>query len=208
MDLWKKIGSAIRYRLVLEKLTQRVLLRLGIKLEFYYWTQEGLAGDPPQEQGCDLKDYTFSAFGADEMRTIASLTPWRHEDVLLRHLDEGKRCFGIKHHGQIAAFVWCNFAECTYPWHRVALRDNEVYLFDQFTLEAFRGMNIAPYLRYRTYDALRQMGRNTFYSVTHRFNSSAVRFKQKLGARFLSLAVGIDLFSRVKRHYVLRHYST
>ena len=88
MDLWKKIGSAIRYRLVLEKLTQRVLLRLGIKLEFYYWTQEGLAGDPPQEQGCDLKDYTFSAFGADEMRTIASLTPWRHEDILLRHLPD------------------------------------------------------------------------------------------------------------------------
>lgn len=206
MDLWEKVGRAIRYRLVLEKLTERVLPRLRIRIEFYYWTQEGLVED--STQGCDssAEDCTFGAFGPDEIRTFVTLVPWRSEAELLQRLDEGRLCFGVKHHGQIAAFVWCNLAECTHPWHQVPLRENEVYLFDQFTLDAFRGMNIAPYLRCRTYEALRRMGRDTFYSVTHCFNSSAVRFKQKLGARFLWLAVGINLFGKIRRHAILRRY--
>ena len=206
MNLWRKVGRAIRYRLVLEKLTERVLPRLGIRVEFYYWTQEGRTDNATPGSDSGFEDCTFGAFGRDEIRTFVTLVPWRSETELLQRLDEGKLCFGVKHHGRIAAFVWCNLAECTYPWHRVPLHENEVYLFDQFTLDAFRGINLAPYLRHRTYEALRGMGRDTFYSVTHRFNSSAVRFKQKLGARFLWLAVGINLFGKVRWHAVLRRY--
>jgi len=206
MNLWRKVGRAIRYRLVLQKLTERALPRLGIRVEFYYWTQEGQIDNATQGSDSGFEDCTFSPFGPDEIRTFVSLVPWRSEAELLQRLDEGKLCFGVKHRGQIAAFVWCDLAECTYAWHRIALRENEVYLFDQFTLNAFRGMNVAPYLRHRTYDALRRMGRDTFYSVTHRFNSSAVRFKQKLGARFLWLAVGVNLFGKVRWHAVLRRY--
>jgi len=208
MDLWKKIGRAIRHRLVLQKVTQRVLVKLGIRIDIHYWTQEGLADELPQGSDRGFEDYSFSAFGPEEMRIIASLAPWRPAAMTLARLDEGKRCFGIKHQGQIAGFVWCNLTECTYPWHKVPLRDNEVYLFDQFTLEAFRGMNIAPYLRYRTYGALREMGRDTFYSVTHRFNRSAVRFKRKLGARFVWLGLGINLFGKAQRHCIIRKYRT
>ncbi|HRS11759.1 MAG TPA: hypothetical protein P5068_11690 [Sedimentisphaerales bacterium] len=201
-----KLGRAIRYRLVLQKLTERVLPRLRIHIEFYYWTQEGQTDDTSPGSDSGFEDCTFSPFGPDEIRTFVTLVPWRSEAELLQRFDEGKLCFGARYRGQIAAFVWCDLAECTYVWHRIALRENEVYLFDQFTRDAFRGMNVAPYLRHRTYEALRRMGRNTFYSVTHRFNSSAVRFKQKLGARFLWLGVGINLFGKVRWHAVLRRY--
>ena len=155
MNLWKKIGHTIRHRLVLQKLTQRVLVKLGIRIEAHYWTQEGLAKAAPSGWERDLEDYRFSTFGPEEMQTIASLVPWRPAAMTQAWLDEGRRCFGIKHRGQIAAYVWCNLTECMYPWHKVPLADNEVYLFDQFTLDAFRGRNIAPYLRHRTYGALR-----------------------------------------------------
>jgi hypothetical protein len=208
MNLWKKIGRAVRHRLVLQKLTQRVLVKLGIRIEAYYWTQEGLAKAAPPGWERNLEDYRFSAFGPEEMQTIALLVPWRPAAMTQAWLDEGRRCFGIKHHGQIAAYVWCNLTECMYPWHQIPLADNEVYLFDQFTLDAFRGRNIAPYLRHRTYGALREMGRDTFYSVTHRFNRSAVRFKRKLGARFLHLGLGVKLFGKVRHHCILRRYRT
>jgi hypothetical protein len=207
MELWKKIGRTIRYRLVLHKMNERVLARLGIKIEFYYWLQEGLVAAMPPGLGDGLEDYTLTVFGPEEVRAIASLLPWRGETDLLQQLQRGNRCFGLKHQGQIAAFVWCDLNECSYRWHRVPLRDNEAYLYDQFTLDAFRGRNLAPYLRYRTHDALRRIGRDIFYSATQSFNSSALRLKEKLGGRLLWLAVGIDLFGKVQRHYILRRYA-
>lgn len=104
------------------------------------------ADDTTQGPDSAFEGCLFGAFGPDEIRTFATLVPWRSEAELLERLDQGMLCFGIKRHGRIAAFVWCNLAECTYPWHRVPLQENEVYLFDQFTLDAFRGMNVAAYL--------------------------------------------------------------
>ncbi|HPC95659.1 MAG TPA: GNAT family N-acetyltransferase [Sedimentisphaerales bacterium] len=206
MNLWRKVSRAIRYRLVLQKLIERVLVTLGIRIRCYYWVQEGLSGSRPQDFPPNLDDCTFQAFGPDEIRAIATQVPWRSETELLQRLDEGMLCFGIKHRGQIAGFVWCDLAECTYLWRRGTLRDNEVYLFDQFTLEAYRGKNIAACLLSRTYEALRGMGRDTFYSVVEHFNSPAVRVRRKVNARFLELAVGIDLFGKVRRHYIVRRY--
>ncbi len=206
MNTWRKAAQAIRYRLTLQKLTERILPRLGIQIQCYYWIQEGLNGSKPPGLPPDLDGCTFSAFGPDEIRTLVTVVPWRSEAEWLRRLDEGKRCFGLKHHGQIAGIVWCNFVECTYPWHRVPLRENEVYVFDQFTPDAFRGKNVASCLLCQTYDALRGMGRDTFYSVVERFNSSSVRVRKKVNARFLELAVGVNLFGKICRHYVIRKY--
>jgi len=50
------------------------------------------------------------------------------------------------------------------------------------------------------------MGRDTFYSVVERFNSSSVRVRKKVNARFLELAVGVNLFGKICRHYVIRKY--
>ena len=208
MNQCQRIARLIRHRLVLHQFIQHVLVKLRIWIAFYYWTQEGLVDEKPPGWDRGFEDYRFSAFGPEEMRAIAALVPSRPVTKTQAWLDEGRRCFGLKHQGQIAGYIWCNLDRCTYPWHRLWLRDNEVYLFDQVTLEGFRGRNIAPYLRYRTYGALREMGRDTFYSVTQRFNSPAVRFKKKLGAQFVFLALGVNLFTRVLRHRVIRRYKT
>jgi GNAT superfamily N-acetyltransferase len=201
----RKIWRAVRHGLLLQKVRVRLLGKVGIVVLPYYWTLEGTAAAPP-ELGRGLEDYTFQRFGEEDVKAFAAQIPWRSEADMLAELREGKLCFGLKYQGRPAAATWCNLTECSFRWHKVPLRDHEVYLFDMFTLEAFRGANIAPYLRYRTYQALRDMGRDTFYSVTERFNAPAVRFKQKLGAKFLWLGVGIDLFGKLQRHYILRRY--
>jgi GNAT superfamily N-acetyltransferase len=201
----KRIWRAVRHGLLLQKVRERLLGKLGIVVMPYYWTQEGTADASPG-LGRGLEDCTFHRFGEEDVKAFAAQIPWRSETDLLAKLREGKLCFGLKYQGRPAAATWCNLTECSFPWHKVPLSDHEVYLFDMFTLEAFRGANIAPYLRYRTYQALREMGRDTFYSVTERSNTSAVRFKQKLGAKFLWLGVGIDLFGKLQRHYILRRY--
>jgi GNAT superfamily N-acetyltransferase len=204
-----RIRRTFRFGLVVHRLQFRVLAKLGISIVPYYWTQEGVDNSPPPALQNGFEDYSFGSFGPEDIKTIASLLPRRSEDDLLARLARGQLCFGLKYRGQIAAFTWCELDECSFRWHNVPLNDHEAYLFDMNTMESFRGKGLAPYLRYRVYGALKEMGRDTFYSVTYRFNAPAIRFKQKLGAKFLWLGVGVGLlFGRVRLHRVLKRYDT
>jgi GNAT superfamily N-acetyltransferase len=202
----KKIWNAVRHGLFVQRVRERLLSDSGILVQPYYWTLEGSTDGHAQKLGRGLEDYSFQPFGEEEVKELASLIPGREEADMLAKLHEGKLCFGLKYQGRPAAATWCNLTESHFRWYNIRLGDREAYLFDMFTMEAFRGANIAPYLRYRTYEALREMGRDTFYSVTERFNAPSVRFKQKLGAKFLWLGVGIDLFGKFQRHFILRRY--
>jgi ribosomal protein S18 acetylase RimI-like enzyme len=200
----KKLWRAVRYGLLLHK-AQRRLPKLGIVIMPYYWTQEGVVDNlsPGLQNG--FEGYSFSSFGPEDIKTIASLFHCTADGALAK-LKQGNKCFGIKYHGQIAAFMWCDFTECSFRWHKLRLGEHEVYLWGMYTMEAFRGKSIAPYLRYQTYKALKEMGRNTFYSITECFNSSSIAFKRKIGSKFLWLGVGIQLFGKVRRHWILRQY--
>ena len=47
---------------MLQKLTLRVLVKLGIRIEAYYWTQEGLTDEMPPGWDLGMEGYSFSAF--------------------------------------------------------------------------------------------------------------------------------------------------
>ncbi len=142
-------------------------------------------------QGC-----SFEFFGPEEMKVIRAIPgrEWCTEDKLLSFLDEGKKCFGVKCQGQIAAFNWFYLEEGNCRLRRFRLEDSEVYLFDMYTMKTFRGRGIAPSLRYETYKVLRKMGRSKFYSISDFFNIPSIRFKEKLGSRFLELCLYVRLF--------------
>jgi hypothetical protein len=78
----------------------------------------------------------------------------------------------------------------------VPLKSNEAYLTDMFTVEGFRGKNLAPFLRYKSYEMLKEMGRDTFYSISISFNTPAVRYKEKLEAKKVNLILLIQLFRK------------
>ncbi len=129
------------------------------------------------------------------------------EETLLRRLDNGCMCLGIKHEDQIAAYTWCNLEKCDYDGRLVfRLEEDEAYLFDARTFQAYRGKNLAPYLRYQLYEHLAKMGRTRFYSATSLLNASALRFKEKLRARRVRLYVYFGLFKRFTCNILLRQY--
>jgi hypothetical protein len=61
-----------------------------------------------------------------------------------------------------------------------------------YTMEPYRDKNLAPYLRYQSYGILNKTGRSKLYSVSEYFNSSSIKYKQKLNAKNLKLVLFID----------------
>ena len=186
-----------------------VLAKAGILIHPYHVVAESLGqvrARPPAEK---FAEYEVGFLGPSEMPAIAAL-PGRTlslEDLLSR-LQVGKRCLGVKNRGEVVAFTWCSLTEGTIGSYRVfSLQEHEAYLFDAYTVEQFRGVGIAPYLRYRCYEELAKLGRLRCYSMTAVWNSSAARFKRKLGAQIVELGVLVSLFRRWRFHFRLRDYS-
>jgi hypothetical protein len=75
-----------------------------------------------------------------------------------------------------------------------------------YTMDDFRGKNLAPYLRYKSYEILKELGRDKIYSVSVLFNSSAIRYKEKLNAKNLKLILYIELFKKLKWSITLKNY--
>ncbi|MGI9043014.1 MAG: GNAT family N-acetyltransferase, partial [Gemmatimonadaceae bacterium] len=139
----------------------------------------------------------------DDMAELA-LMPGRDlaEADLQARLASGQMCLGARHRGSVVAFTWCNLRQCMIERHALfELRDDEASLFDAYTVESFRGRDLARWMRYRCYEELAAMGRRRCYSVTIVFNTPAVRFKQKLGAKVIGRGVYVDLVARSQFHF-------
>ncbi|MGI9044878.1 MAG: GNAT family N-acetyltransferase, partial [Gemmatimonadaceae bacterium] len=139
----------------------------------------------------------------DDMAELA-LMPGRDlaEADLQARLASGQMCLGARHRGSVVAFTWCNLRQCMIERHPLfELRDDEASLFDAYTVESFRGRDLARWMRYRCYEELAAMGRRRCYSVTIIFNTPAVRFKEKLGAKVIGRGVYVDLLARSQFHF-------
>jgi len=102
--------------------------------------------------------------------------------------------------------MWIDFDVCNFTPHFIRLKNNEAYLFSMYTMHEFRGKNLAPYLRYKSYECLRKLGKDTFYSVSEYFNYSTLKFKKKLNAKNLKLILYIELFKKFRRSITLRKF--
>jgi len=207
ISLLEKIKSKIRYGLTLQSIRLK-LTTIGIDISPYYWFREGMEVTKiPEIQGI-ISDYSVESLGPDDMEQIEKLDKgWSRSKERLQALaDSSEKCIGIKHKGEIAAFMWINFKEFRFKSTVIQLQSNEAYLTDMFTVDAYRGKNLAPYLRYRSYEMLKEMGRNVLYSISIYFNSPAVKFKEKLNARKLKLILLIRLFNRLQWSFTIKSY--
>jgi hypothetical protein len=73
-------------------------------------------------------------------------------------------------------------------------------------MESHRGKNLAPYLRYKSYEILKELGRDKIYSASDSFNSPAIRFKEKLNAKKLKLILFVKIFNRIQWSFTLKSY--
>jgi len=100
--------------------------------------------------------------------------------------------------------MWTSFNEIRYCSTNITIKSNEGWLSSMYTMDSFRGRNVAPFLRYKSYELLNTMGRDVFYSYSDYFNTPAVRFKEKLNAKKLKLILFIRLFNKIRISFILK----
>lgn len=200
------IINRIQHRLIIQVIRNQ-LARIGIEITPFYLVQNGAyITEIPKIKG-DEDDYSCGFLDEEDIRNIEYEGRGYAIEKLLSYLQTGKKCYGIKKGNQVAAFVWIDFEECNFKPKRFTLQKNEAYLFDAYTMESLRGMNIAPYMAYHCYNDLKALGRNTLYSISEYFNHSAIKYKKKLGAKNLELYLYLGLFNRFNRLFLLRSYA-
>ena len=184
------------------------LAKVGIIISPHYLVVEGLDTARLQHLAEGFADYQFGFLAPQDMPALANLPGriWTEKELLTR-LQEGQKCFGVKHGGAVVAFTWCSFAPYAFAKQKtLPLGDHEAYLFDAHTVEQYRGIGIAPTLRYRCYQELAKLGRTRCYSITAAFNIPAINFKKKLHAQVLELGLFIELWGHWWWHTRLREY--
>lgn len=182
-DAFKKIQNGLTTQAFLERMWE-----MGIIVMPFYWTLELF--DPAILAPIEgkYKEFTFELFGPEEMKIIGKIkgrSARKDEASLMKCLNEGHKCYGIKYQGTIAAFTWVSFKGSNMETYRTPMKADEIYLFDMYVLASFRGENLAPYLRLKTQQAVSKNGNYKFYSITDVFNKSSVKFKKKINARFV-----------------------
>ena len=200
-----KISKKIHHGLLLHVIRSRLAL-IGFEISPYYLMKEGIGNFNPPEIKGNRTDYTTGFLGHEDMVLINRNAPEWDLEELLDRLKTGKRCFGVKYNDEIAAFFWISYESCSFKALNFKLNENEAYFTDMQTMEQFRGKNLAPFLRYQCMNILQELGKDTFFSVTEYFNTSAVRYKMKLNAKKLKLNIFLKLFKKYQWHFTLRTY--
>ncbi len=203
--LIRKILNKFKYGLVLESMRHQVA-RLGIKIVFYYWVREGMNPTPQPEIKGDISDYSAGFIEAEDIKGIEEDMGAYSKESLLSYFSEDTKCLGLKCNGDLASFMFINFAECDSMSKKITMKEDEAYLTYMYTLKNYRGRNLAPYLRYKSYEILKEMGREKIYSISSLLNSSAIRYKEKLNAKNMKLILYIEFFKKIKMRFNLRSY--
>ena len=202
----RKIRQKFKHGLMMQFVVSRIAM-LGVDIKPFYLVEERFREDLATGFEEGFGEFEITWLGPAEMDAIAAIPnyPFSKEQLLLR-LESGQLCLGVKQQGNLAAFTWADLSKHPGPWFRFSVKEDEAYLFDAYTLEAFRGKRLAPFIRYSLYRKLNQMGKETFYSISEAFNSPSIRFKMSLKARFLSLWVDVGLFGRCRRVWKVRDF--
>jgi ribosomal protein S18 acetylase RimI-like enzyme len=189
---------------MLESVGRKIISRIGLVVRPYYVFRESLVEFNAKDYDVGSRYYEISFLSDTDVQGLDQIegrfvTAHNMQDKLNR----GNKCLGLKIDGNIAAFTWWECDVFPFPQTKeYALRENEAYLFDMYVLRDYRGMNLAPLLRYNCYKELAKVGRTALYSVSDVSNRPAVRFKKKLDAKI----IGLYLYIRVgkKRRWKLK----
>jgi len=200
VSLIRPIQDKVRFGLVFQSIRYR-LMRCGLEFTPYYLMQEGinLVTKIPVIHGRQ-DEYSLEFLGAEDMNIVA-LNSGLSEEKPHYFLKTGQKCLGLKHMGEIAAYLWINLNEIDFASLKIPLKNNEAYLLEMCTIDSYKGKNLAPYLRYKSYEILKEMGREVLYSVSVCFNTPTIRCKKKLNAKELKLLLYIELFHKYRRGF-------
>lgn len=207
MKLIKKIKEKLKYGTFLQSVCG-MLYKIGIDVMPYYWVAETY-NDSVRLDEASFPDYSFEFFGPAEIRWISQMNDdpyrqWWGAERILKRVEIGNKCFGVKYKGEIAAFMWINFKECRNSYYFKKFRKDEAYIFDVYTIKKFRGRKIASHMRNQAYKALNKDGIYTFYSLCGILNVPSVKSKKQLNGKFLKTVVYIKLFKKFPWRWTIK----
>lgn len=201
----KKIKEKIRYNMVLQVIKNR-FTAIGFEFTPYYIFRESMNNIGSINIHGNISDYKVEFLEEAEIKTINTGYPGYTVEKFLEHLSFGRKCIGVKYKDEIVAFTWFDFKECNFKPNKFKMKDNEVYSFSLFTMEPYRGKNIAPWLKIRSYEILKEMGIDTCYSIIEVFNSTSLRYCRKLKFKKVKLGLKINIFKRYEYNITLKTY--
>lgn len=204
-DIFHQQGAFVTLLLFLGK----ILRKANIVFNPFYYMKETLNSDIPSKLTTLPEGFEFSIFNLKDIDAISKHPErkgYAETQYVIKNFNKGDTCLGIKHQGEIVGFAWFSIRENRTRLYPALMKKNEAYLYDMFILNAFRGHNLAPSLRYKNYEILKRLGRDTFYSITECSNTASFRFKQKLGSKIVFWGLYIDIFKRWHKTFTLKKY--
>jgi len=201
----QRYWSAIRHGLFLFGIRNR-LAKIGFDINPYYWVQEEFTECPEPIIKGDSSEYTLRYLDIDAVKLITNQDINFDREEMIEGLKNGQLCIGLEHNKEIAAFMFIELNDFVYSNRIFKLKDNEAYLLNMFTFHSYRSKNLAPYLRYQSYQILKSQGRNVKYSITQYFNKSSMLFKNKLNSKHLKLYISIVFFKKYYFNFCVREY--
>jgi hypothetical protein len=182
------------------------LARIGFDIKPYYWVQEEVTPcEEPFIKG-DKSEYIVRNLNLEEIKLFSKNLPEKVAQGLILGHTNGQLCIALEFKNEIAAYTFVEFNDFVFNNKTFILRENEVYLLNMWTFHAFRGKNLAPYLRYKTYQILKEKGINVKFSRTDYFNKSSIKFKRKLNSKHLMLIMSIVLFKKYCWNFLIKKY--
>jgi hypothetical protein len=185
------------------------LRKLNIDIRPFYYLKETLSADVPQQFTKAPEGFEVSVFGFDDVLEISKMEERKgyvDEQYVIDKFNNGDTCVGIKFQGKIAGFAWHSVRAMKMYLYSTEMKPNEAYLFDMYTLKQFRGHNLAPVLRYKSYQLLKEAGKDTFYSIVECFNVASLKVKKKLGAQKVFFGVYTRILKQKPRTFILKRY--
>ena len=181
------------------------LAKIGLDFMPYYWELGCTNIKPPQIRD-DISKYQLSIFGEEEISVInQNVIGIGHKD-LLSDLRNGDVCLGMKKEGRIAIYSFIKLRSFDFRGRSFEIKPVEGYVFNTYTFEDFRGKNLAPYLRYQSYEYFKDKGIERYYSISEYFNKPTLRYKKKLNVSPLKLYLSLILFKRWTMNFKLKTY--
>jgi hypothetical protein len=179
--------------------------KIGFDFMPYFWEIGSIDIEPPRIRGDESK-YQLSVFGEEEITFIKNnIIGIAHKD-LMNDLKSGDTCLGIKNDGEISVYSFIKHQNFSIRGREFVIKPSEGYVHNTYTFEAFRGKNLAPYLRYQCYEYLKDKGIDKYYSMSEYFNKPTLRYKQKLNVKPQKLYLSVILFKRWEFNFTLKSY--
>jgi hypothetical protein len=193
------------------RVTLRYLMRRsGSRIEWFYWVREILPETIPAEYRTLPEGYRLEPLSDADFVTLGQYQDDGENastELMRERARQGHTALGMKRGEKVVAFTWFALDRTQTLLYPRTMRPNEAYLFNSYVLPEERGHNLAVIMRYRSYLLLRELGRDTLYSITIKANTASWRFKEKLGAEKLFLVLYVCLLGKLEWRWYLRRYS-